>query len=109
MKFPTLFESPFFTFCIPPALAVGQFLVSAYLFSNGFPHTRLDQTVYEGLLVTLLFSLCLLPILGMGLGLRQVMYGHTKAISALGVAFNGLYFMGCVLFFVLVFVTNSTH
>lgn len=109
MRFPTLFESPFFTFCIPPALAVGQFLVSAYLFSTGFPHTRSDQTVNDGILVTILFALCLFPIVGVGLGLRQVMYGHTKAISALGTAFNGLYFLGCMLFFVLVFVTNSTH
>ncbi len=104
-----ILASPFFSFCIPPALAVLQFLVLSVLLTTGFPEVPAEQKLRAGLLIASLFGLCFVALAGMGWGFRQVFYGDKKILSALGAAFNGLYFLGFVLFFVCVFVTHATN
>lgn len=104
-----IFASPFFSFCIPPALAVLQFLVMSLLMTTGFPNVPEEQKAHAGILISALFALCFPALIGMGWGFRQVFYSENKMLSALGGAFNGLYFLGFVLFFVCVFVTNASN
>ena len=109
MKPPTFFASPFFSFCIPPALAVLQFLVMATLLTTGFPDVVPEKMVQAGLLIVVLFGLCIPALFGMGWGVRQVFYGGNRMLSAIGAAFNGLYFLGFVLFFICIFITNASN
>ena len=109
MNATAIFASPFFSFCIPPALAVLQFLLMATLMTTGFPEVPDANKAYAGVLISALFALCFIALIGMGWGFRQVLYGENKVLSALGAAFNGLYFLGFVLFFVCVFVTNASN
>ena len=108
-KAPAFLDSPFFTFCIPPALFVLQFLVMVLLISTGFPEVLSGQMLKAGLLIIGLFSLTFLALFGAGWGIRQVFMGDHKFVSALGAAFNGCYFLGVSVFYVAVFVTNASN
>lgn len=109
MNLSAILASPFFSICIPPALAVLQFLVMSLLLTTGFPEVPPEQKTHAGLLICALFSLCFPALIGMGWGFRQVFYSENKILSALGGAFNGLYFLGFVLFFICVFITNASN
>ena len=109
MKPPAFFASPFFSFCIPPALAVLQFLVMTTLLTTGFPDVVPGQTTRAGFLISALFGLCIPALLGAGWGMRQVFNGGNRILSAIGATFNGLYFLGFVLFFICIFITNASN
>jgi hypothetical protein len=108
-KAPAFLDSPFFTFCIPPALFVLQFLVMALLSSTGFPNVEPTQKVKAGMLIVALFGTTFFALIGAGWGIRQVFLSQNKFVSALGVAFNGLYFLGLIIFYVAIFITNASN
>lgn len=103
------FQSPLTLFCIPPLIASAQFFLMVSLAQTGFPAVLDIHKTEAGLLISGIFALCFGSLLGLMLGFRQMLYGTQKIISTLGMAFNGLYFLGFVLFFICVFVTNSTN
>jgi hypothetical protein len=109
IRLPAFLESPFCPFCIPPALAVLQFLVMSWLMAIGFPDFVPDRRDQAGMLITVLLGLCFFALLGMGWSLRQVLYGKYKIAAALGAVFNGAYFLGFLLFFIAVFVTHASN
>ena len=80
-----------------------------YLAQTGFPQVPDMLKTRAGFLISGIFALCFGTLIGSMLGLRQIFYGEHKIISSLGTGFNGLYFLGFVLFFVCIFVTNSTY
>jgi hypothetical protein len=109
MKLPAFVDSPFFPFCIPPALAVLQFLVLSVLLTTGFPDVPASQKTNAGLLISALFGSCLLTLFGAASGTRQVFYSDNKVVATIGTAFNVFYLLGFVLFFIGVFVTNASN
>lgn len=102
-------QSPFFVFCIPPLIAMVQFLLAAKLFSLGFPNLEPDNSIKGGWLIVSLF-VCITPtLLGAFWGARQILYQKQKIIAALGMLFNVLYFIGFLVFYLGIFITNATN
>jgi len=102
-------QSPFTLFCIPLLVGLLQFILMVNLAKTGFPQVLEIHKTAAGFLITGIFALCFGTLIGSMLGLRQMIYGENKIISTLGTGFNALYFLGFVLFFICIFVTNSSY
>ena len=93
---------------IPPALFTAQFALFAGIGSLGFPDPTPERRYLVGAMISLMFALTFLALLGMGIGCNQLLLHQNKVAPALGIVVNGVYFLGFTLFFITVFVTHST-
>jgi hypothetical protein len=103
-----IIENPYISLCTPPVLIVLQFVVAMALFNNGLPQSAAMPHAPAALLLTAFFALSLPSFPAMLLGIRHVIYGSNKVAPALGIAFNGIYLFGFLVFFVLFFVVKTT-
>ncbi len=86
-----------------------QFILAAKLFSLGFPNLKSNNAVKGGWLIVSLFISSMPILLGALWGGRQILYQNQKIIAALGMLFNALYFIGFVIFYMCIFVTNASN
>lgn len=108
MTMPAFLNNPFLTLCVPPVLMVLQFVTFVALYANGLPASAAETHTVAGLLIAALFALALPTVPAMLLGVRHILYDRNKVAPAMGIVFNGLYFLGFILFFVFFFVVKST-
>ncbi len=106
---PSFLSNSFLLYCIPPIVVVLQFLLLMELLGTGFPNVQPELKVRSGFAIVGLFGVNFFCLLGTGLGVRQVLTGKSKMVSALGAAFNGFYFLVFILFFVCIFITNASN
>jgi hypothetical protein len=104
----SLLANPLATLCVPPLLILLQFLDLVAIYSIGLPKQAWTIRLGPGLLLAALFGLCMPALPAMLIGIRHLIYSPDKVTSALGVAFNGLYLLGFVLFFVFFFIVKTT-
>jgi TRAP-type C4-dicarboxylate transport system permease small subunit len=104
-----IFENPYIPLCTPPTLIVIQFLLGVTLFANGMP----DYIKMSGMtsipLAGAFFGVCAFSAAAILLGLRGVIYGSNKVAPALGIAFNLVYLVVFVGFFIMLIPLKATN
>lgn len=99
--------NPYVPLCTPLALAVLQFVTAVLLFDNGLPFYFLADAVPSSLLLVAFFTLSMVAVPAILIGVRQIVLSANKVIPAMGLAFNLVYLLGFLSFFILVFLTQT--
>jgi len=102
-----ILTNPYLPICTPMALAVLQFLAFILLFNSGLPFFFRKDALGSSLFLVAFFGLSMVTVPAMLLGVRQLIYSSNKFFPAIGVAFNLVYLVGFLSFFVLVFLTQT--
>jgi hypothetical protein len=92
----------------PPFLMIAQVFLLLYIASLGFPDQPPEQKILVGCLISLMFAITFFALIGIAIGVNQLLVLKGKTLPLLGIACNGIYFLGFILFFIGIFVTNST-